>query len=56
MVDSELDRGISLSRADLLKPKNVYPHQACPGLPSKPKFMPTFILTYNPGVNNCPAC
>ena len=37
-----------MERLELLKPKPVYPHQACPVLPSKPKFKPTFIITYNP--------
>ena len=37
-----------MSRAVLLKPKPVYPHQACPAVQSKPKFVPTFIITYNP--------
>ena len=48
MVDSELQRGSTLSRADLLMQKPVYPQQACPTLQSKPKFKPTFIITYNP--------
>ena len=48
MVESELDRGSRLNRADLLKPKPVYPHQACPTVQSKPKYIPTFIITYNP--------
>ena len=48
MVDRELMRGSMMSRADLLKPKPVYPQQACPSVPSKAKFMPTFIITYNP--------
>ena len=26
----------------------MYPHQACPLLPGKRKFTPTFIITYNP--------
>ena len=37
-----------LSSSDLLKPKSVCPEQACTFIPSKPKFMPTFIITYNP--------
>ena len=48
MVDLELDRGSKLSRVGLLRPKPVYPHQACPTVQSKPKFVPTFIITYNP--------
>ena len=49
MVDRELKRGSMLSRADLLKPKPVYPQQACPTVPSKPKFMPTFKFGVPPG-------
>ena len=37
-----------MERVDLLKHKPVYPHQACPVVPSKPKYIPTFIITYNP--------
>ena len=48
MVEENIQRGIRLERADLLKPKPVYPHQACPLLPGKRKFTPTFIITYNP--------
>jgi hypothetical protein len=48
MVQSDLDRGSRLTRADLLKPKPVYPHRACPTVQSKQKFVPTFIITYNP--------
>ena len=48
MVDRELQRGSNLSRTDLLRPKPVYPQQACPALLSKPEFKPTFIITYNP--------
>ena len=48
LVDHNLQRGLVMDRADLLRPKPVYPHQACPVLPSKPKFQPTFIVTYNP--------
>ena len=48
MVESELERGSKLNRADLLKPKPVYPHRACPTVQSKAKFVPTFILTFNP--------
>ena len=48
MVDFEMDRGSRLNRADLLKPKPVYPHQACPTVQSKRMFLPTFIITYNP--------
>jgi len=48
MGDSELQRGSTLSRADLLMQKPVYPQQACPTLQSKHQFKPTFIITYNP--------
>ena len=48
MVEENLCRGVALERADLLRPRPVYPHQACPVLPSKKKFSPTFIITYNP--------
>ena len=48
MVEKELRRGSPLSRMDLLRPKPVYPQQSCPVLQSKPKFIPTFIITYNP--------
>ena len=48
MVEKELRRGSALSRMDLLRPKPVYPQQSCPVLQSKPKFIPTFIITYNP--------
>ena len=48
MVERELARGSILSRAALLRPKPVYPHQGCPVLPVKNKFRPTFIITYNP--------
>ena len=37
-----------LNRADLLKPKPVFPHQDCPVVQSKQKFMPTFIIIFNP--------
>ena len=48
LVENNLDRGARIPRADLLKPTHVYPQQACPTLVSKPKFSPTFIITYNP--------
>ena len=48
LVENNLNRGASLPREDLLKPKPVYPQQASPTLLSKPKFCPTFIITYNP--------
>ena len=48
MVERELNRGSLLNRAELLRPKPVYPQQSCPVVPSKPKFIPTFIITYNP--------
>ena len=47
MVTDNLQRGAALDREDLLKPK-FYPTQASPAVPSKPKFVPTFIITYNP--------
>ena len=47
IVNSNLARGAALDREDLLKPK-FYPSQASPAVPSKPKFIPTFIITYNP--------
>ena len=47
MVTENLARGAALDREDLLKPK-FYPTQASPAVPSKPKFIPTFIITYNP--------
>ena len=48
MVEEEMERGGKLNRADLLRPRPVYPHQACPVVQAKPKFTPTFIITYNP--------
>ena len=48
MVEENLQRGLAVDRGDLLKPRPVYPHQACPVIPSKPKFQPTFIITFNP--------
>jgi hypothetical protein len=48
LVEENLKRGANIPRVDLLKPKPVYPYQACPVLVSKPKFLPTFILTFNP--------
>ena len=48
LVEHNLQRGVVMDRADLLKPKPAYPYQACPVLLSKPKFQPTFIVTYNP--------
>ena len=37
-----------LNRADLLKPKPVFPHQDCPVVQSKRMFKPTFIIIFNP--------
>ena len=48
IVDENLKRGVSIPREELLKPKPAYPHQASPTVLSKPKFSPTFIITYNP--------
>ena len=48
IVEENLFRGVSIPREELLKPKPVYPQQACPTLPTKQKFFPTFILTFNP--------
>ena len=47
IVRENLARGAALDREDLLKPK-CYPSQATPAVPTKPKFVPTFIITYNP--------
>ena len=49
LVSSEFDRAIKLDRADLLKPK-CYPHSGAltPIGAGRPKFKPTFILTYHP--------
>ena len=48
LVEHNLQRGLVMDRTELLRPKPVYPHQACPVPPSKPRFQPTFIVTYNP--------
>ena len=48
LVEENLQRGAAIPRADLLKPKPVYPQQDCPTLLSKPRFSPAFIVTYNP--------
>ena len=48
LVETNLSRGAAIPREDLLKPKPIYPTQACPTQLSKPKFCPTFIITYNP--------
>ena len=48
LVVENLQRGAAIPRADLLKPKPVYPQQDCPATLSKPRFSPTFIVTYNP--------
>ena len=47
LVDENLMRGAALDREDLLRPK-FYPSQATPAVLSKPKFVPTFIITFNP--------
>ena len=49
LINSEFSRAMSLERADLLKHK-VYPHGAAltPLEAEKPKFKPTFIITYHP--------
>jgi hypothetical protein len=49
IIERNLEKGLSLERVDLLKPK-TYPTQAVPvpaGVP-KPVFRPTFIITFNP--------
>ena len=48
LVEENLCRGAAIPREDLLRPKPVYPQQDCPALLSKPRFTPTFIITYNP--------
>ena len=48
LVEENLRRGAAIPRADLLRPKPVYPQQDCPALLSKPRFTPMFIITYNP--------
>ena len=48
LVEENLKRGAAIPRADLLKPKPVYPQQDCPTPLSKPRFTPTFIITFNP--------
>jgi hypothetical protein len=47
LITENLAKGAVLDREELLRP-NFYPTQATPVLPSKPKFIPTFIITYNP--------
>ena len=47
LIVENLARGAALQRENLLNP-NFYPTQATPVLPSKSKFVPTFIITYNP--------
>ena len=53
LIESEFSRAILLERTDLLKPK-VYPHGGAltPLGTGKPKFKPTFILTYHPSGPN----
>ena len=48
-VREHLARGAALDREDLLKVK-CYPSQATPALPLNPKFVPTFIIPYNPHI------
>ncbi len=48
LIEENLHRGEVIERADILRSKPVYPHQACPVQPSKQTFVPTFIITYNP--------
>ena len=49
LVIDNLSRGAKLERADLLKPKPIYPHQATPvPAASKRQFRATFIVTFNP--------
>ena len=47
LVTENLARGAALQRENLLNPV-FYPTQATPALPLKPKFVPTFIITFNP--------
>jgi hypothetical protein len=49
VVEDNLNKGLALDRIDLLKIR-TYPSQAVPVPtgPPKPRFMPTFIVTYNP--------
>ena len=48
VVEENLNKGASLQRMDLLKPRPSYPTNAVPATQIKPKFKPTFIITYNP--------
>ena len=49
LVQENLARGALLERADLLKPKPIYPYQASPvAAASKRQFRATFIITFNP--------
>ena len=50
MIDKELERGLALSREDLLRIRPTYPVQASPVPPvdRKKNFFPTFIVSYNP--------
>ena len=49
LVEENIQRVAMIERTDLLKPKPIYPYNACPTQPaSKHKFVPTFIITYNP--------
>ena len=47
LVTENLAKGAALKRENLLNPV-FYPTQATPALPLKPKFVPTFIITFNP--------
>ena len=44
LVDTNLEKGAALSRENLLKPKPIYPINAVPSVPVKPKFKPFFLL------------
>ena len=48
MVEENFRRINPIERADLLKPKPIYPHNASPTIPGKQKFTHTCIITYNP--------
>ena len=48
LIEDNLNRGGAMLRADILKPKPPYPCNAVPAVPTKQKFKPTFIITYNP--------
>ena len=48
LVETNLDRGAAINRENLLKPNPIYPINAVPTVPTRPKFKPVFIITYNP--------